>query len=271
MGAFLPALGTLVGSVAARLTIPPIAVRPFIGYRPPQWATRENPPALIVTTKNPQTGKPIAYVFDTALELEHDLEAVITLNPVMTGASISDHAYLMPPVVMVEILMSDTIQSFYFGQFATGPSRSVSAYQTLKALMQARAPLTIATRLDTYDRMLIKSIRPRDNAETRFGLRAVVTFQQILTASVEQAADRTTYHLPGGGTVVDPMSSSAFPQTTAQTILGQQNVSPVSQTIVEQNNIGNVPPGINLPALPQVPNAGQWSSYPVSALSTIVP
>lgn len=271
MGSFLPALGTLVGSVAGSLHIPPISIRPYIGYRPPQWATRENPPALIVKAKDPQTGKPIAYVFDTALELEHDLEAVITVVPVQTGAAISDHAYLMPPMLMVEILMSDTIQSFYFGQFSSAPSRSVSAYQTLKSLMQARTPLTVATRLDTYDNMLIKSIRPRDNAETRFGLRALVTFQQILTASVEQAADRTTYHLPGGGTVVDPMSSSAFPQTTAQTLLGQQNVSPVSQAIQSQNNIANVPSSVNLPALPQVPNAGQWSSYPVSALSTIVP
>ena len=55
-----------------------------------------------------------SYVFDGEPDIQHDQELSITQNPVQTGASISDHAFLVPVRVTAEILMSDAMQSFNY-------------------------------------------------------------------------------------------------------------------------------------------------------------
>jgi hypothetical protein len=209
-------------------------------WRPPQWSQT---PGLFIAVSDAQNGEQTFYVFDGALRAEHEQHSVITLNPVQTGAAISDHAYTVPARLVVEIAMSDAMQSFIVGQWSDGPSKSASAYQTLVALQRQRQVLQVATRLRQYDQMLISEVRTEETVGTRFALKAIVTFTEIITASVESTSSGVSF---------DP----ALPQTTGQTVTGQVRVSPVPENVQAQNSVV----GPLAQSSSTVPGAGKWSS-----------
>src|ERR1017187_6974675 len=160
--------------------------------QPSGWAPHpvNNIPALTMTVNAGSPGVTIAYVFDTAMSIEHDQSGVVTNNPVQTGTSVNDHFYLLPMRVTAELGMSDAMQSFTFGQFSGGPSRSVNAYRTLLSIQAAKNTVSIATRLaatgiNCYSQMMITDIRAQEDKDTRFAGRFWVTFQQIITANVQ--------------------------------------------------------------------------------------
>ncbi len=124
------------------------------------------------------------YFFDAVLRLEHTEGNRITEHPVQTGANISDHAFELPARLTLEIGMSDVMDSYQKGQFTETKSRSVSAYQTLLRLKQARLPMQIITRLKQYENMVIEQMHAGDDFKTRHGLKCIVTFRQIMTAKV---------------------------------------------------------------------------------------
>lgn len=234
------------------------------GFRPPQWGNQTTPPSppLTITLQGTKTndnsvvatspnlaapvesengplissvtgfGGVTVYTFDNALHASHEQELVITQNPIQTGASVSDHSYLLPARLTVEILMSDAMQSYTVGQFGTktasnpGASRSVNAYQTLLELQASGNFLQIATRLNSYNNMLIASVRPEESASTRFGLKCAVTFQQVIVATVSTL------------TTPSDTASSAIPAVTGVTP-SNGNVSPVSQAVIASNSVTN--------------------------------
>lgn len=150
------------------------------GYRPPQWKGLPTDPKQLLYLKTNIAG----YFFDAILRTQHRREVEITKHPVQTGAAISDHAFQMPSYVSFEIGMSDVMDSIIPGQFSGSYTKSVSAYQILKKLQTDRQPLQVVTRLDNYQNMLIQSILIDDSYKTLYGLRALVSLQEIFTADV---------------------------------------------------------------------------------------
>jgi hypothetical protein len=232
-------------------------------WRPPQWPASQSF-TLTMTAQDPTTGNKTAYIFDAIPRAEHEQRAVVTLNPIQSGAAITDHAYIVPPTLTVEIKMSDSMQSFTLGQFADQPSRSVSAYQTLLAIQEQRLPVRVATRLRTYDQMLITEVRAEETKDNRYALKAWVTFTGILTASIELTSSTISFD-------VNPLNS-VLPQTTAQTITGQVQTLPVAATVQAQNALVNAPSaGINhLAAVPQVSGAGSYTSTGLGGLNNML-
>ena len=106
--------------------------------------------------------------------------------------------------------MSDAMDAFTPNVWEGSPSKSVSAYQLMVALQQGRQPLTVTTRLATYNNMLIESIQSPDTKETRTGLKATITFKQILNGTVTLT------------------SVSDRPQTTNSTSIGSKQPLPIS-------------------------------------------
>jgi len=119
------------------------------------------------------------FIFDAVFMTNHSANATVTQHPVQSGASISDHAYMEPDEVSVEIGMTDTAASV-----SGGASHSVNAYAQLRAIMELREPFTLVTRLRTYRNMLITSISAPDDYRTMNALRASIVFQQVNVVSV---------------------------------------------------------------------------------------
>lgn len=231
-------------------------------WRPPQWSGSSfGVPALTMTAQNPTTGQQTAYVFDGIIRAEHEQRLVITMNPVQTGAAISDNAYVVPASVVVEISMSDAMQSFTTGQWAGGPSRSVNAYQTLCSIQESLTTVQLSTRLRPYTNMMIESVRALESPETRYALKALVTFRKIITATVTTISSTSSS--------LTSSLNSQIPQSTTTTTSGQIQTQPVPGSITAQNSISNSP--INLAQVPAVAGAGTFSSYNVNGLSSVVP
>ena len=218
-------------------------------WRPPQWST--NAPALTVMDAAGNS-----YVFDGEPDIQHDQELSITQNPVQTGASISDHAFLVPVRVTAEILMSDAMQSFNVGQFGSGPSRSVDAFRTMLSLQATRMPVSIATRLNTYANMLVASVRATEDQQSAFGAHMWVTFEQIIMASVQQNSPTTSSN---------PAGVSKDTQTTDTTFVGPVQPLPVPPSIQQNNNLANASPDLDLLNLPAPANPGTWSSSNINS------
>lgn len=184
------------------------------------------------------------YVFDAVLVANHISELEPTRHPLQTGANISDHAILRQPLVTLEIGMSDAMAEFTVGMWSTTASKSISAWQVLKQLQADRTLITLSTRQQTYQNMLIRSISSPETAETFAGMRATVTFEQML--------------------IVDAVSITltSRPQATDQTPLASLQSGPVDSTVTQQHEVTNLPLGNNNSAVNQygVPYGGQFSS-----------
>ncbi len=159
---------------------------PSSGYRPFEWAF-SSPLTYLKVEEPTSVGISTAlYFFDAVLRIEHTEANRITEHPVQNGANISDHAFELPSRLTLEIGMSDAMDSYQKGQFTQVKSRSVSAYQTLLKLKQARIPVTIVTRLKQYTNMVIEQIHAPDDNKTLYGLKCIVSFRQIITAEVSE-------------------------------------------------------------------------------------
>lgn len=190
------------------------------------------------------------YVFDAVLAADHEQELRVTEHPVQTGASISDHAYIVPARLVLDIGMSDVMDAYFNpSTWAGSSSKSVSAYQTLLAIAFARIPVTVTTRLRTYTNMVVRVLNPRENSKTIAGLRARLELFQIFTATTLQT------------------QASARTQETGLTSLGAVSSQPPTSAQQSQNGI------TGLKGVPVVPStaigAGTFSSVNVNNLSIL--
>ena len=124
------------------------------------------------------------WFFDAFLRSTHTSRLNITQHPVQTGAALTDHAFLQPAELVMEIGMSDVAKGLVPGQFTGGWSRSVQAFKVLKELQAVRVPFQVHSRLGLYQNMLIEELTAPDDFTTLFGLRCTVTMREIKVAQV---------------------------------------------------------------------------------------
>jgi hypothetical protein len=156
------------------------------------------------------SGSPTTYYFDAVMMADHAQEAVGTKHPVQIGSPLIDHVYLQPQRVVLQVKLSDAMQSFVQGQYSSVPSKSVSAYQTFLQIQAARVPITLATRLKTYQNMWLALVAAHDDVRTAHGFNGTLHFEQIISASVST------------------QTVSARPHATDSTNLGTLSTQPAS-------------------------------------------
>lgn len=184
-------------------------------FRPPGWG-KEQPKTFI----EDEEGN--FWFFDAVIRQEHSESQRITQHPIQTNASISDHSYALPAQLTMEIGMSDVMDSYISGQWGTdssSPTRSVMAYETLKKWKSFGVPLIISTRLDIYQNMVVQSISAPENINTLYGLKCLVTFQQIFTASIK--AEKTNLR----------------PSVGPENPKGAENVTPITGSVLSGDNL----------------------------------
>jgi hypothetical protein len=250
----------------------PPAVAPTTNgpFRPPNWGVLPQLYLLTVTLPASQTAaqgsgqpaQPTNYYFDAVFRAEHNEEWRYTQHPVQNGAAISDHVYHMPSKVTLEIGISDLMDSFVSGQYSGGSSKSVTAYQKFVDIANLRIPIKLSTRLFSYDNMIIANIRVNDTRETRWALRAWITFAQIIPAKVSITTNNVLAqqitNLP-----------SARLQDTNFTDLGTKTTQAPGQALTDATQV--TPPVAGSPNFltddvrytqgSAVPGAGSFSSY----------
>lgn len=136
------------------------------------------------------------YFFDGFLEVGLNSSLTVTSNPTDEGSSISDHAYLNPREITMNVVMSDVHQSLIPGQFSERYSRSISAYGILSEIQKKRIPVSVHCRLGLFHNMLISNLSAVDNSDTLYGLNANVTLielpvARVRTVEISQASQTT--------------------------------------------------------------------------------
>lgn len=248
-GIFFPA-----SSIASAQSDATVASSASGSWTPPQFS---KPAVTIITVPaaaSVTTGQPfspaIDYIFDAVFKITHRRIQVKTQHPVLTGANISDHRFVKPSRVNLEIGMSDAMSSFTQGVWVGSSTKSISAYQILKGLMDSGTLVTLTTRLDTYYNMLIEDMSAPDDNKTSHGLRAYIVLEEVIAGSISSLA-----------------TSSARPQTTGSSVGGTVQSTPPNPSQVEQNVIpSSLYP--NTPTFSQVPGAGSVSSNSLSQVPT---
>lgn len=237
------------------------AVQSSIGpWQPSQWAKPALTVISVVNTSQQASGNPANanqpsttdYIFrnPAVIRASHRRTIRATSHPVLTGANITDHAYVEPAGLTLEILASDSMATLQNGAWIGWPTAGLTAWQVLKALQINRTLLTVTTRLDTYTNMIIMECTTNDDVKTLHGLRATVVFREIIAAS---ASSQSTVSARGDATIQNPQGivqgSAADPSQVAQHVIPSASYP-------------------NVQTYPQIPGAGDISSNSLGQLAT---
>lgn len=174
------------------------------------------------------------YVFDAYISIKHNSRLNITSHKVETGASISDHAYLEPAEITFDIEVSGAKQNSTnrkISRFDEGSSsdRTVNAYKILKNAQEDRTFLTVITKYETYENMLVSELSVEEEADSFGILRATVTLKQVLLATSQKVK------ITAKANTISETIVSEEPQVTNETNSGV--VSPLPTTFEDNNDL----------------------------------
>ncbi len=125
---------------------------------------------------------------DASLEENHVYKALVTKNPVETGADISDNISINPVELSITGFITDTPVKFFQGiRNAVSGSGSLSktAHDDLVFLFKAKQKMTVITGLTTYKDMVISALSFPRNAQTGRAIRFECQLMQIITVTFE--------------------------------------------------------------------------------------
>lgn len=194
--------------------------------------------------------------FDTVVRESHSAHLNITHNPVETGVSISDHAYMEPLQITIEAIVSDVwihahddqgnlafdiwgtggpedAASGKFGAVGDDSSsrRSATAWQALNNLMVSAEPFDVQTGLKLYENMVLTGLEVDQDKITGGKLHFRATLEQVIQVSTQtvtyppRAPKKTTHQAS--------KTVAAGEQSTAPVTTPQQ-----SQTVLDQMIFG---------------------------------
>lgn len=122
--------------------------------------------------------------FDCSLAEDHGIDIELTDRPVEGGATISDHALILPRAIVMTVGISNLPDELLS---LPEPTRHLRAWKQLVQLAEAFELLDVVTSLEVYAQMFITSVRTQRTLETTHALQIVVRLRKLETASVDAA------------------------------------------------------------------------------------
>ena len=165
------------------------------------------------------------FVFDAVFEEDHTAELEVTDNPIESGVTVSDHAYMKPLKVKIKAGVSDAVLNpitRFFGadQFSGGTSRSKRAFDLLCDLQKSAEPFDVQTGLKLYKNMVCTSIRTSQDSSTSSALIFEAELREVIIVTTEAVTYKPTKarqaQKPKGGgeqqgkPIEDPKKSDAL-------------------------------------------------------------
>ena len=150
----------------------------------------------------PKDGYKVGSVeLDLILDEEHSKSAQVTENPLQDGRAISDgiflelqegsltglvtnHSVKLAEERAKQLDLQDSETLMAEAENYQLENRAKQAWIDLKAVMDAKQPVTIVTSLEVYDNVAITNISTERNGDSGDALEIKVSFRQILTVSL---------------------------------------------------------------------------------------
>lgn len=169
---------------------------------------------------------------DCVVTERHTSEIAITEIPIEDGARITDHAFVLPKKVTLDIANQN----------------AAAAYNALVSFQESRVPFTVVTGLFVYTNMLIKSLNAERDKTFSSVLRCTCDLQEILIVATAYAADTT-----GSGTGDPNSSSNTSPNVNSQSTTDQATTDRTTGTVNRGDSSTNtVPSGKDTSILKQI-------------------
>ncbi|EYR81380.1 phage baseplate protein [Shinella sp. DD12] len=121
---------------------------------------------------------------DCVISEKHESDIEITEIPIESGARITDHAFVLPKRVVLDIANDN----------------AAAAYNAFVAFQSTRVPFQLVTGLSLYRNMLIKRLTADRDKDSARILRCTVELQEIIIVSTGYTTDTSgrTSGEPGG-------------------------------------------------------------------------
>jgi hypothetical protein len=144
---------------------------------------------------DPTTGIPDVLIFDSVISEKHQFSIEITKNPVETGVSMTDHAYVNQVPLTLEVAVSDTpfmvedqsrsmVPFNPNATYFTGPNvrRTVNAWQAILDKAESFAVFDVQTGLKLYQNMMFKEGSAEQNVDSSGVLWATIQVVPVIFA-----------------------------------------------------------------------------------------
>ena len=152
----------------------------------------------------PKEGYKVGSVeLDLILDEDHSKSAQVTENPLQDGRAISDgiflelqegsltglvtnHSVKLAEERAKQLDLQDSETLMAEAENYQLENRAKQAWIDLKAVMDAKQPVTIVTSLEVYDNVAITNISTERNGDSGDALEIKVSFRQILTVALKE-------------------------------------------------------------------------------------
>lgn len=125
-------------------------------------------------------------VFDATFSEQHTSELKVTDNPVETGVTVSDHAYMSPDSITIEAGVTDAqLVTRADDPFSTQESRSRKAWELLKELQRSAEPFEVQTGLQLYSNMVCTNITATQDFTNASSLIFTATIREVIRVSTK--------------------------------------------------------------------------------------
>lgn len=193
-------------------------VQPQQQVAAPIFDAQGNQTSAPVTSSVPNA-TPLFLVFDCTPRISHSQPMTATEHPIQDSANQTDHIKANQARISIEVVMSDVMPAYAAGQWVGNASKSLACFQTLDNIRLRRIPVTLTTRLKTYNNVFIMDVLPEEDVRSQHGFRGRIEFKQIFLASVAT------------------LTVSARPQSTDSTQQGSVNPEAVPAGVQAQNGV----------------------------------
>lgn len=136
--------------------------------------------------------------FDLVTSEESDLNIEVTKYPVESGQVFADHARVKQRELSLNIVVTDRpLTDIYNRDFGErGTDRSGNAYSKLKEIAIAKEPVTIITKRETLDNMMLTSLPRKDSIDTYKTLIITIGFTEIIVGNTKSVKYTKRYSSP---------------------------------------------------------------------------
>lgn len=130
---------------------------------------------------------------DVVVQEQHTDELMITEHPVERGSPISDHAYMKPVELQMDIgwsesagRLNDLLGDGFIGKLIGGTPSLILVYEGLRLLQRMAEPLIISTGKRLYTNMLIQSIQVTTDKESENTLMVKLKLRQVIITTTQE-------------------------------------------------------------------------------------
>ena len=178
---------------------------------------------------DPDTGNPSEVInLDVTLDASLSHSMTVTEFPVEDGASISDHAQVMPARVTIRSIVSSTPLRVFSFDPIVGDARPRAAFEVMTELQTNKERVRIVTDRKTYDDMMLTGLDTPIRKDTKHAFMFTASFRevrivssQVVTLPPEQDVQETATKKVEGGKVTPAPTASATDIVNTDSLLVQ--------------------------------------------------